>query len=83
MHPAIKYEITKEQLAERRRHAEQAAIARAAGLACPAPAPPPAHPAAGLARRVLSLVAARSRAVQGPPQPLPACPPPAPCANCA
>jgi hypothetical protein len=83
MHPAIEYEITKAQLAERRRHAEQAAIARAARRARPAPAPPPAHPAAGLARRVLSLLAARSRAVQGPPQPLPACPPPAPCASCA
>lgn len=82
MHPAIEYAIAQARLADRRRHAEQAAIAHAARRARPALAPPPAHPAAGLVRRVLAVLAGRGRAVQRQPQPLPACPPPAPCASC-
>jgi hypothetical protein len=81
MHPTIEYEITKARLAGRQRQAGQAAIARAARRARLAPAPPPAYPAAGLTRRVLSLLAARGRAVQGRTQPLPACLPPASCAT--
>lgn len=83
MHPTIEYEITRARLADRRRKAEQAVVAHAARRARPALAPPPAHPAAGLARRVLALLADRGRAVQQRrPQPLPACPPSTPCATC-
>jgi hypothetical protein len=83
MHPTIEYQIARARLADRRRQAEQAAIACAARRARLALAPPPAYPAAGLARRVLGLIAARGRAVRGQTRPLPARPASAPCVGCA
>jgi hypothetical protein len=83
MHPTVAYEIAKARLADQRRQAEQAAMTRAARLARRALAPPPAYPAAGLARRALSLLAAAGRAVHGRSRPSAACQPLAPCAGCA
>lgn len=80
MHPTITYEMVKARLADYQRQNGQAAIAHADRRARRASARPGAHPAAALARRVLALVAARGRVMQG--QPMPACQT-APCADCA
>jgi hypothetical protein len=81
MHPTIENGITRARLAHRQRQAGQAAIDRPARRACPAPASPPTYPPAGLAGRVLSLVAARAHGA-GRPWPQLAGPPPGPCADC-
>lgn len=82
MHLTIDYEIAKARLADWQRQADQAAIAHAARQARLALALPPACAAAGLARRALSLLAARGWLVRGRPRRLRACPPSAPCATC-
>ena len=64
MHPTIHYEITKARIADLRRQAGQNAIARDARREHRALAPSPpysAYPAAGLARRVFTSLAARGR----------------------
>ena len=81
MHPTIQYEITKAWIADERRRAGQNAIAhtarrghRALILRC-------RYPAAGLARRVVTLLAARGRLI--PARSRPGCRPSAPCQACA
>lgn len=58
MHPAIEAEITKARIAGRQRQADRIAIARAARRASRGVAAPGRYPAVGLARRVLTVLAA-------------------------
>lgn len=79
MHPTIEYEIAKALIADWQRQAGQAATARAVR---PARAHRHPRPAAGLARRVLTLPA-RGRAALAHARPRAACPSPASCTSCA
>jgi hypothetical protein len=74
MHPTIQYEITKAQIADRQRQAERAAIAQATRRGRRALTAQRCYPAAGLARRVLTLLAARDSPAPARSRPLP-CPP--------
>jgi hypothetical protein len=65
MHSAISYELAKARAADLYRQAERDTLARAARRARSAqtrqgPSPVPRHPSAGLARRVLTLLAAHN-----------------------
>lgn len=89
MHPTIEYELIKARTADRQRQADQTAIAQAARRASRGETSPGRHPAAGLARRVLTVLAtraalaARQLPATTPSRPLAACQPPAPCNTCA
>lgn len=80
MHPTIEYEIAKAKIAGWQRQAGQAATARAVRRALAHRHP---RPADGLARRVLTLPAARGRAARARARPRAACPSPASCISCA
>ena len=79
MHPTIEYEIAKALIAGWQRQAGQAATARAVRRALAHRHP---RPAAGLARRILTLPA-RGRAARAHARPRGACPSPASCTSCA
>lgn len=83
MHPIMEYEIAKARIADLQRQADQTAIARAARKASRGLTSPGCHPAAGLARRVLTVLAARSLPASAPSRQLAACQPLAPCRICA
>ena len=80
MHPTIQYEITKARIADERRRADQNAIAGAARRGHRALIQQRRYPAAGLARRVITL-AVRGRLT--PARSQPGCGPSAPCQACA
>jgi hypothetical protein len=80
MHPTIEYEIAKALIAGWQRQAGQAATARAVSRALAHRHP---RPATRMARRVLTLLAARGRAARAHDRPRSACPSPASCASCA
>jgi hypothetical protein len=82
MHPTIQYEITKARIADLQRRASQDAIAHAARRGHRALILQRRYPAAGLARRVVSLLASRGRLT--PARSRPGCrPSPARCQACA
>jgi hypothetical protein len=89
MHPTIAYELIEARTADRQRQADQTALAQAARRASRGETSPGRHPAAGLARRVLTVLAARTvlatRRLPAPtrPRPIAACQPLAPCTTCA
>lgn len=78
MHPTIQYQIAKAQIADRQRRADQNAIARSARRGHRALTPQRPYPAAGLARRLLTLLAPHGR----PARVQPGCQLPAPCHAC-
>jgi hypothetical protein len=81
MHPTIQYEITKAQIADLQQRAAQNAIARAARRGYRALTLPRRYPAAGLARRVVTFLAAHGRLT--PARSRPRCQPSARCQACA
>jgi hypothetical protein len=81
MHPTIQYEITKARIADLHERAAQNAIARTARRGHRALTRQPHYPAAGLARRVITLSAARGRLT--PARSRPECRPSARCQACA
>jgi hypothetical protein len=81
MHPTIQYEITKARIADLQRRAGQDAIAHTARRGHRVLILPRRYPAAGLVRRVVTLLAARGRLT--PARSRPRCRPSAPCQSCA
>jgi hypothetical protein len=77
MHPTIQYEITKARIADLQRRADQDAVARDARRGHRTLILPRRYAAAELARRAVTVLAARGRLTR------PGCRPPAPCQACA
>jgi hypothetical protein len=59
MHPTVEYQIAKVRIADWQRQADRIAIAHAASRASRGLTWPGRHPAAGLARRVFTVLARR------------------------
>ena len=83
MHPSIEAEIIKARIADQQRQADRIAIARAARRASRGVTAQGRYPAVGLARRVLTVVAARRLPALARSRQLPAHQPSAPCRTCA
>jgi hypothetical protein len=83
MHPTIQAEVAKARAADQQRQANRVAIARAAGKARGSLLPHGPVQAAGLAWRILAVLAARRRPAPARPTQLPACQPLAGCNTCS
>jgi hypothetical protein len=82
MHPPIEAEIAKARIADLQRQADRIAIARAARRASRGVTAQGRYPAVGLARRVLTVMAARRLSALARSLQLPDHQPPAPCSTC-